>query len=61
MICIVGLSCARNSILMDALGFDSPIFCDSKRTPYWVSFCMLGASEGNRTPNLLITNELLYH
>ena len=29
--------------------------------PRGVSVLFFGASEGNRTPNLLITNELLYH
>ena len=38
-------------------GFDSHA---SKNRPKRAVFS-IGADEGNRTPNLLITNELLYH
>ena len=43
-------------------GFDSHLdYLKTKADTQYGCLLLFGASEGNRTPNLLITNELLYH
>ena len=43
---------------LDKSGFD---YLKTKTDTQIGCLFLFGASEGNRTPNLLITNELLYH